>query len=155
MKNYLKEKLSKEEELVLYSIIWNNSRLYKERLYKNKNRYYELIDNIDKSIEDTYTFYSQRIQGTIVPAKPLNDKQRSDIVMDLDSLLKELCLFDLIGALTFNEKLVFFLYYVEDYRNGEIAKLLNNTERTIFNRRKSIDKKIKKMKGDLMHGKIF
>lgn len=155
MKDYLKEKLSKEEELVLYAIIWNNSRLYKERIYQKKKITYELIDNIDKQVEDTYTFYTSKSQEAIVPFRTLNDKQKCDIVMDLDSLLRELCLFELIGTLTFNEKLVFFLFYVEDFRNGEIAKLLNNTEKTILNRRKSIDKKIDKMKGDLKYGEIF
>lgn len=155
MKDYLKEKLSKNEELVLYGLIWNVSRLYESRHSGTKFRYYELIDNIDIPVEDTYTFYTHISQKPNMSLNPLNDEQKCDIVMNLDSLLRELYLFDLIGTLTFNEKLVFFLYYVEDYRNGEIARLLNATERTIFNRRKSIDEKIKRMKGDLKSGEIF
>ena len=77
---------------------------------------------------------------------PLTDRQKCDIVLRLDSILRELCLFDLIRTLTFNEKLVFFLFYVENFKNGEISKLLGNTEKTILNRRKSIDTKIEKMK---------
>ena len=69
--------------------------------------------------------------------------------MEFDSLLRESCLFELIRTLTFNEKLVFFLFYLEDYKNMEVAALLNNSERTILNRRKSIYNKIKKMKGEL------
>ena len=80
---------------------------------------------------------------------PLTDEQKCDIVMEFDSLLRESCLFELIRTLTFNEKLVFFLFYLEDYKNMEVAALLNNSERTILNRRKSIDNKIKKMKGEL------
>jgi len=40
---------------------------------------------------------------------------------------------------------VFFLFYLEEYKNMEVAALLNNAERTILNRRKSIDNKIKRI----------
>ena len=41
MKNYLKESLSKEEELILYGIMKNVRRLYKSRLYQKKQIIYE------------------------------------------------------------------------------------------------------------------
>ena len=149
MKNYLKEKLSQEERLIILGIIWKVARKYKGKYYNDQKRYCEIIDNIDLSFEDTYTFYKCNLHSEILSLTPLTDEQKCDIVMEFDSLLRESCLFELIRALTFNEKLVFFLFYLKDYKNIEVATLLNNSERTILNRRKSIDNKIKKMKGEL------
>lgn len=147
MKNYLKEELSEEEKLTILGIIWNVSRLYKKRYFIQQRKSYDIIDNIDLQTEDEYTFYN--LSSETIKLFPFNNEQKCNIVMELDILLKELSLFELIGALTFNEKLVFFLYYIENYKNVEIAFMLGNSEKTIFNRRKSIDSKIKKMKGEL------
>ncbi len=149
MKNYLKEKLTQEERLMILGIIWKVAHKYKNRYYNEQNKYCEFIDNIDLAIEDTYTFYKYNLQSEIISLTPLTEEQKSNIVMKFDSLLRESCLFELIRTLTFNEKLVFFLFYLENYKNMEVAALLNNSERTILNRRKSIDSKIKKMKGEL------
>ena len=112
-------------------------------------RYCSIIDNIDLPTEDVYTFYKSNSQNDMLLLTPLTDKQKCSIVMELDSLLRELCLFKLIRTLTFNEKLVFFLFYLEDYKNIEVSLMLENTEKTILNRRKSIDSKIEKMRGEL------
>lgn len=149
MKDYLKENLTQEERLILLGLIWKVARKYKRKNFLDKKRYCEIIDNIDLPVEDTYTFYTYNSQRGLVSLIPLTDEQKCDIVMDFDSLLRESCLFELIRTLTFNEKLVFFLFYLEDYKNMEVAALLNNSERTILNRRKSIDNKIKKMRGEL------
>lgn len=149
MKDYLKEKLTQEERLIILGLIWKVARKYKRKYFLEQKRYCEIIDNIDLQVEDTYTFYTYNSQRDIVSLTPLTDEQKCDIVMEFDSLLRESCLFELIRTLTFNEKLVFFLFYLEDYKNMEVAALLNNAERTILNRRKSIDNKIKKMKGEL------
>ena len=149
MKDYLKEKLTQEERLLILGIIWKVARKYKVKYYNEQKKYCGIIDNIDLSIEDTYTFYKCNLQSEILSLSPLTDEQKCDIVMEFDSLLRESCLFELIRTLTFNEKLVFFLFYLEEYKNMEVAALLNNAERTILNRRKSIDNKIKKMKGEL------
>lgn len=149
MKDYLKEKLTQEERLIILGLIWKVARKYKRKYFLEQKRYCEIIDNIDLQVEDTYTFYTYNSQRDIVSLIPLTDEQKCDIVMEFDSLLRESCLFELIRTLTFNEKLVFFLFYLEEYKNMEVAALLNNAERTILNRRKSIDNKIKKMKGEL------
>lgn len=149
MKDYLKEKLTQEERLIILGLIWKVARKYKRKYFLEQKRYCEIIDNIDLQVEDTYTFYTYNSQRDIVSLTPLTDEQKCDIVMEFDSLLRESCLFELIRTLTFNEKLVFFLFYLEEYKNMEVAALLNNAERTILNRRKSIDNKIKKMKGKL------
>lgn len=149
MKDYLKERLTQEERLIILGVIWKVARKYKRKYYIEQKKYCEIIDNIDLVTEDTYTFYKYNSQSKIVSLTPLTEEQKCDIVMEFDSLLRELCLFELIRTLTFNEKLVFFLFYLEEYKNMEVAALLDNAERTILNRRKSIDNKIKKMKGEL------
>ena len=117
MKNYLKEKLSQEERLIILGIIWKVARKYKGKYYNDQKRYCEIIDNIDLSFEDTYTFYKCNLHSEILSLTPLTDEQKCDIVMEFDSLLRESCLFELIRTLTFNEKLVFFLFYLKDYKN--------------------------------------
>lgn len=149
MKNYLEEELSQEEKLTILGIIWKVSRLYKRRFYAEQKRYCSIIDNIDLPTEDVYTFYKSNSQNEMLSLTPITDKQKCNIVMELDSLLRELCLFKLMRTLTFNEKLVFFLFYLEDYKNIEVSIMLENTEKTILNRRKSIDNKIEKMRGEL------
>ena len=139
MKDYLKEKLTQEERLIILGLIWKVARKYKRKYFLEQKRYCEIIDNIDLQVEDTYTFYTYNSQRDIVSLTPLTDEQKCDIVMEFDSLLRESCLFELIRTLTFNENLVFFLFYLKDYKNIEVATLLNNSERTILNRRKSIE----------------
>ncbi len=153
MKDYLKEELSEEEKLILFSIIWRTARKYKRKCYIEKAENYEFIDNIDYLVEDEYLSYNIKYQ--ISPLNILEDEQKCKIVIQLDSLFKELSLFELIKILTFDEKLVFFLFYLEDFNNREVSKILQTTERTIFNKRKSIEKKINKMKGKLDHGRFF
>ena len=155
MKNYLEEKLTQEERLIIFGVIWKTARKFKNKYFVEKKCYCELIDNLDLSVEDVYTFYTYNSQGRIMSLAPLTEAQKCDVVTDFDSLSRELCLFELIRTLTFNEKLVFFLFYIEEYKNIEIAKLLNITDRTIRNRKKSIDKKIENMKGDFKNGRFF
>lgn len=149
MKDYLKESLSQEEKLIIVGMIWKVARKYKRKYFLEQRRNCALIDNIDLAIEDNYTFHKKNSHFEIMSLTPLTDEQKCDIVMELDSLLRESCLFELIRTLTFNEKLVFFLYYLEDYKNVEVSLLLENTEKTILNRRNSIDNKIENMKGEI------
>lgn len=148
MKNYLNEELTQEEKLTILGLIWKVARRYKAKYYVEQKMYNEVIDNLDLITEDEY-FSEELLKNNIASLYPLTVEQKYDIILYIDSILKDLGLLELKTALTSNEKLVFFLFYQENYRNGEVALLLNNTEKTIFNRRKSIDTKIKKMKGEL------
>lgn len=147
MKNYLKEELTQEEKLIIIGVIWKISRKFKMLYYKERKRYCEYNDTVCIPVEDTYQFSTNNLKIDIGLSCPLTDEQKCDIVMNLDYILRELDLFEIIGTLTFNEKLVFFLFFIEDYKNCEVALLLENTEKTIFNRRKSIEHKIKIMRG--------
>lgn len=142
MKNYLKEELTQEERLIIIGVIWKISRKFKMLYYKERKRYCEFNDTVCIPIEDTYQFSTNNVKIDMGLSCPLTNEQKCNIVMNLDSMLRELGLFEMIGTLTVNEKLVFFLFFIEDYKNFEIALLLENTEKTIFNRRKSIEKKI-------------
>lgn len=115
--------------------------------YKERKRYCEFNDTVCIPVEDAYQFSANNVKIDMRLSCPLTDEQKCDIVMNLDSMLRELGLFEMIGTLTFNEKLVFFLFSIEDYKNFEVALLLKNTEKTIFNRRKSIEHKINDVKG--------
>lgn len=149
MKDYLQEDLSEEERLIIIGIIWKVSKKFKMKYYEEKKKYYEFVDEYDFPTEDVYNFSNYDIEKNKVAVCPLTEKQKCDIVMTMDALLREVSLFKLIRTLTFNEKLVFFLYKIENYRNNEVATMLEITEQTAINRRKSIDKKIKIMKEEL------
>ena len=155
MKDYLKEELSKEERLIILGLIWKVARKYKLKKYNEGKKYLDIIDDIDLSTEDSYSFYSLNSHYNIMSVHPLTDEEKSNIVMDLDTLLRELRLFKLIRTLTFNEKLVFFLYYMEDFKNVHVSIFLSNTEKTILSRRKSIDRKIEEVKGDFKYERGF
>lgn len=155
MKDYLKEELSEDERLILFGLIWRVARKYRRKYYISKTKDFEFIDNIDYPVEDEYLSYNNCFQYPISLINPLKNEEKCNIVMQLDSLLKELSLFELKKTLTFDEKLVFFLFYLEDFNNRDVSKILETSERTIFNRRKSIDKKIDKLKGEFKDGRIF
>ncbi len=147
MKDYLKEELTQEERLIIIGVIWKISRKFKMLYYKERKRYCEFNDTVCIPVEDAYQFSANNVKIDMRLSCPLTDEQKCNIVMNFDSLLRELGLFEMIGTLTFNEKLVFFLFSIEDYKNFEVALLLKNTEKTIFNRRKSIEHKINDVKG--------
>lgn len=146
MKDYLKEELTQDERLFVLGIIWKAAKKFKVQYYANKQTTYEIIENLDLYIEDTYQY---NIPVKIESLNPLTEKEKCNIVIAMDYLLKESGLFELIRTLNFNEKLVFFLYIMEEYKMKEVSMLLGNPEKTIFNRRKSIENKIKKMKGEV------
>lgn len=55
--------------------------------------------------------------------------------------------------MTFNEKLVVFLLYIENYQVNEVAILLNVSRMCIWKRDKSIKNKIKEVKEKLDYEK--
>ena len=57
-----------------------------------------------------------------------------------------------IAPLTFNEKLVVFLLYIENYQINEICILLQVTRMAIWKRDKSIKKKINEVKEKMKNG---
>ena len=149
MKDYLKEPVSLEEKAEIISIIYRVARKHKLKIYNERKIKVALIEDLDLSFEDEYEFDNNQFQAHKDSLSPLSEEQKSDIVNRLNKLLDDLCLFDLKRTLTFNEKLVFFLFSVERYKQVEIMTLLSVSKKTVYNRQKSVEAKIKKMKGEL------
>lgn len=153
MKDYLQEPLSNEEKAELTSIIWRVAKKHKLKIYAQQKQTICVIENVDLPIEDDYDFDNLSIQNYNRDLSPLSETQKTDIVNKLNMLMDELRLFDLKRALTFNEKLVFFLLSVERFKAIEVMKLLSLSKKTVYNRRKSIELKINRMIGGLSDGK--
>lgn len=149
MKDYLKEDLSVEEKAEIISIIWRVARKYKYKRFKENENKMTLIEELDLTIEDTYNFNKIDYQVLRGVLRPFTEEQKTSVVRQLNMLMDELTLFDLKRTLTFNEKLVFFLINVENYKSTEVMKLLSVSRKTVYNRQKSIEKKIKGLKGEL------
>lgn len=154
-KDYLKENLSAEEKAELTSIIWRVAKKHKIKIYAEQQKTVSMIDDIDFPIEDNYNFDNFELQSYSKSLTPLTEVEKTNIVNKLNMLMDELWLFDLKRALTFNEKLVFFLLCVQRYKGVEVMKLLSITKMTVYNRKKSIASKINEMIGGLSNGKKF
>lgn len=154
MKDYLKEELSVNEQAEIISIIWRVARKYKLKLYNEQKRSIRLVEELDLAIEDLYEFNNFNYLEYKTILTPLVEDEKTAIVNQLNMLMDELSLFNLKRALTFNEKLVFFLFFVQKYRTTEVMELLAVDRKTIYNRRKSIEMKIQSRK-DGLNGKTF
>lgn len=154
-KDYLKENLSDEERAELTSIIWRVAKKHKLKMYAQQKKTVCMNEDIDLPIVDKYNFGDLDLQSCIRPLVPLTEVEKTNIVNKLNMLMDELWLFDLKRALTFNEKLVFFLLSVERYKGVDVMKLLSITKMTVYNRKKSIAAKINRMIGGKSNGKEF
>lgn len=104
-------------------------------------------------VEDTYNFLSKNAKTEmlreILTLEPYSEYEKEKIVETLDNILKELEISNHIASLTFNEKLVVFLLYLEGYNVNQVATLLNVNRKTICNRNTSIKRKFEKVKESL------
>ena len=142
MKDYLKCSLSQEEKDLISVIIWVTAKDYKKRLYK-RNQYQLIpIEDMVISVEDEYNFVNLDTRGDFDFARPIAMVDKVRIVEYVDSILSELSLYEFRKALTFDEKLVLFLYSFQKLTEEKVAILLEVSSRTIIRRNKSI--KIKK-----------
>lgn len=161
MRDYLKDPLSNEEERYIYGIInktilkcfRESSKLEKENISIDDEAFPEEL----LAVEDKYNLVN-KILGTkiirdISALKPYSKYEMKKIVDTLESIVAETGLSMFIAPLTFNEKLVVFLLYIENYQVNEVAVLLNTTRMSIWRRDKSIKKKISKVKEELKNGR--
>lgn len=149
MKDYLKEELTNEEKLIVFGIIWKVAKKYRKNHFSKRKINFRFIEDLDYAVEDTYDFCDYSPDFYREKLLPLSENQKCDIVMNLDALLREANCFWLIRTLTFNEKLVFFLFKLQKYNNREVSELLGTTEKTIYNRRNSVDIKLDIFKGGI------
>lgn len=156
MKDYLKESLSDDEEKYLYGIMKKIIFKYQKCLSKQLENETisiddELLGNL-LEINDTYNFGNDlsetKILRDVSALKPYTMEEQERIVETLDNVAKESGLSVFITPLTFNEKLVVFLLYLEKYQVNQVAKLLSVDRRTICNRDKKIKNKFNKAKED-------
>ena len=149
MKDYLKCPLSQEERDLITAIIWITAKDFKKQFYKRNYKNSIIpIDDLELSVEDEYNFLNWKTRGDFVFVRPLTKCEKKRIVEYVDRVLSELSLKKLKVALTFEEKLVLFLYYFEKNTEENVAIFLGVTRRTICNKKDSIENK----KSDFLGG---
>jgi len=149
MKNYLKESLTKDEKDLIVSIIWITAKSYKQRLYKRNQHQLIQFNDVDIPVEDEYDFFSLKTKGNFDFAKPIAMPDKVRIVKYVNNILLELSLYELKKALTFDEKLVLFLYSFKELTEEQVAMLVGVSSRTIIRRNKSIEKKKERLLGGM------
>lgn len=162
MKNYLKEPLSDEEQKIIYGIIKKASLKFIREYTKVKENEVLLLDRRNVSEEDladttNFEFVDRILENKILKdvyeLKPCSRYEKEKIVETLELIALESGLMRFITPLTFNEKLVVFLLYIDHYQVNEITILLNTSRMSIWRRDKSVKKKISKVKENLKNGK--
>ena len=164
MKDYLIEKLTDDEVRYIRGIIRNTVNTYMKNYYNvSENELLGINDNlIGENIIDNKNYDEDNFINKILDKKILRDtsalqpysKYEQEKIVDLvDEYALNCGLEHFIAPLTFNEKLVVFLLYMQDYQVNEIAILLNIDRSSIWRRDKSIKKKIMKVKEDLKNGR--
>ncbi len=141
MKDYLKCSLTEDEKKLIKGIIWRTAKTYKQRGYKKSLEETLYIDDIEMGLEDEYQYVCSDTIVFTSPLRPYTQDEKQKIIDFMDSMLKELSLNRFRIALTFEEKLVFFLYYFQKYTEDDIVILLGISKRTLTNRKKSIKSK--------------
>lgn len=164
MKNYLEENLTQEEINYIKSIIKKSANTYLKKYYKISQNESLCLDDetFDEEFIDTRNYNEDnfinkildtKILRDISALKPYSQYEQEKIVDLMDNYACESGIEHLIMPLTFNEKLVVFLLYVENYQVNEVAILLGISRIAVWKRDKSIKLKIKKIKEELENGK--
>ena len=149
MKNYLYCSLSQEEKDLITSIIWVTAKDFKRQNYKRICKHPIIpIDDVDLSVEDEYDFSNLKTRGDFDFARPIAMIDKVRIVENVDRILSELSLYEFKIALTFDEKLVLFLYCFKKYSQSDVALLLNYNVRRI----KYLNKTLKEKKEIFLGG---
>lgn len=121
--------LNKHEENVL-KLIMKHARI---DYFRNNNLYFDTEDIDNIAIESNVNLENDIVR-----------KYESEIqVSELENFFSEKNMFKIAKALTYNEKLVLFLYYVENKTDKEIGEILSMDSNTIFMRRSRVLKKIR------------
>lgn len=161
MKDYLKEPLSNEEKSFVYGIIRKSSLKFIREYTKVKNNEVLLSDKEGLSEDDLADttkldlidkILDNKILKDISALKPYTQYEKEKIVETLEKIALESGLLRFITPLTFNEKLVVFLLYLEEYQINEVCILLNVTRMAIWKRDKSIKNKIGEVKERMKNG---
>ena len=162
MKDYLRDDLSDEEKSFIYGIIRKTSLKFIRNLIKIKQNEILYLDSDDAPEElliddNSNNFVDKILESKILRGisdlKIFSKYEKEQIVKTLENIALEAGLKKFITPLTFNEKLVVFLLYVENYQVNEVATLLDVTRMSIWKRQKSIKRKIEKVKESIDNGR--
>lgn len=163
MKDYLKEKLTQEEISYVRGIIKKTVNTYLKKCYKISQNESLCLDDesFDKEFIDQKNYNEDNFINKILDTKILRDisalkpytqYEQEKIVELMDNYAHDSGIEHLIAPLTFNEKLVVFLLYIENYQVNEVAILLGISRIAVWKRDKSIKSKIQKIKEDARNG---
>lgn len=128
-KDYLKEELSKEEKSILKVII-KNTRVD----YFRKNKH--ILE--EKELKEELLYSNDKME------KDLENKLDKEFQADkFENIFSDKSLSKFAKALTYNEKLVLSLYYVENKSDEQIGKILFMTRSAVNKKRHRAIEKIK------------
>lgn len=151
-KNYLEEELSSKEKNYLKSAIKKAFLRFLE--YEGARKKFNTYSIEDESIQnqlpiiiDEY-FLDEKVN--IIDSWSNNTKysleQKMICVSRLEDIAVSLGVEKYLRTLTFNEKLVFFLFEIENFQINKIAYVLDVTPKTVYNRHQSAKNKIEEEK---------
>lgn len=161
MKNYLKENLSNDEKAYIYGIIRKSALKYTRELLRIKKNE-EFLDDSSEIKESLFVEQNDELLEKILETKILKDinslktytvYEKEKIVEMLDNVASKSGLNEYLKPLTFGEKLVVFLLYLENYQVNEVAQLLGVSRMAIWKRDKSLKNKISRVKEKLNDGR--
>ena len=122
--------LNKKEQAVL-KIIVKNAR---NDFFRN-NKYIFIEESLDSkatvSNENNILDYEDNFEYKVE-------------INELENIFEDEKIYDVIRALTYNEKSVLYFYYVKEKKDEEIAKIMFSTSEAIRSKRRRIINKIRK-----------
>lgn len=161
MKDYLKENLSNDEKAYIYGIIRKSALKYTRELLRIKKNE-EFLDDSNEIRESLFSVQNDELLEKFLETKILKDinslktytaYEQEKIVEMLDNIASKSDLNKYLKPLTFGEKLVVFLLYLENYQVNEVAQLLGVSRMAIWKRDKSLKNKISTVKEKLNNGR--
>ena len=130
-KNYLVEKLSKEEKLYLKRIVMTAKNKYIQKNYNN-------INNTDIFMSDTIYMEEESVLDLVL------QKCQDDIdsAIEFEKTISNPNLYNIVKALSLREKEVLFYLYKKQKSINETAQIINVDRKTIRKYRDKVQAKI-------------
>lgn len=132
-KNYLVEKLSKEEKLYLKRVVMTAKNKYIQKNYNN-------INNTDISMSDTICMEEESVLDLVL------QKCQDDIdsAIEFEKTISNPNLYNIVKALSLREKEVLFYLYKKQKSINETAEIMCLNRKTIRKYRDQVQAKIVK-----------
>lgn len=131
-KDYLLEKLSKEEKSYLKKIILSAKNTYLrknwENIYKLEELREDILDFSDNLLETTFTKYEEEMKE----------------VAEFEKLFSNVAIYKIIKALSLREKMVLFLLYKEKKTILQVSNEMKIRRETVWRIRNKVQDRILK-----------